>query len=148
MWKPQPLQTLLALTAALAVASSAEAADSAAASSPESPRLVAIKLHADWCGSCRKMGSVFEDLGTVMEDSPVLFVRLDLTDGASRSQAAYLMEMMGLGGVWRRYDSGKKTGLIAVVDTDTKKTVAALNADQNLKQMKAVLQETLEKTGG
>lgn len=110
------------------------------------PQLVAIKLHADWCGSCRRMGPVFEDLGTVMEEAPVLFVHLDLTDRASRKQAAYLMEMMGLSEVWHQYDSGKKTGLIVVVDADTKKPVTHLTADQTLKQMKAALEESLQQS--
>tara|TARA_E500000331_G_C17267879_1_gene717890 strand:+ start:2873 stop:3037 length:165 start_codon:yes stop_codon:yes gene_type:complete len=26
------------------------------------PELIAIKFHADWCGSCKLMGSTFEEL--------------------------------------------------------------------------------------
>jgi hypothetical protein len=110
------------------------------------PDLVAIKFHADWCASCRRMGTLFEDLTTVSENQPVLFTRLDLTDRSSRTQARYLMTMLGLGDVWEQTGAGEKTGFIVLVDADTKQVVGQLSADQDLKQMKAALQETLSKT--
>lgn len=108
------------------------------------PSVIAIKFHADWCGSCRRMGSVFEDLTTVTEEEPVLFVRLDLTDRSSRKQAQYLMSMLNLQHVWEQFGTGQKTGFILLVDVDSRRALEKLTAGHDLKQMKAVLAGVLE----
>ncbi|MEX2307155.1 MAG: thioredoxin domain-containing protein [Pirellulales bacterium] len=112
------------------------------------PQIVAVKFHADWCGSCRRMGSVFEDLAIVSEDEPVLFARLDLTDRRSRKQAAYLMTMLGLQEAWEGAGAGQKTGFILLIDPATKQPVGQLTADQDVKQMKAALLDVLSKNRG
>lgn len=121
----------------------ADGADPAAVVRPE---VIAIKLHADWCASCRRMGSVFEDLATVAEDEPVLFARLDLTDRSSRKQAEYLMSMMNLQDAWKQAGAGEKTGVILLVDADNRQVLGQLTADQDLKQMKAALLDVVAKT--
>jgi len=113
-----------------------------------SPEVIAIKFHADWCGSCRRMGSVFEDLATVAEDQPVLFTQLDLTDRSSRKQAEYLMSLLKLGQIWEEAGAGEKTGFILLVDADNHEVLGQLTADQDLKQMKAALADTVTKAQG
>jgi thiol-disulfide isomerase/thioredoxin len=112
------------------------------------PDVIAIKFHADWCGTCRRMGSVFEDLTTVAEEEPVLFTRLDLTDSSSRKQARYLMTTLGLNEVWQASGAGEKTGFILLVDAGSKKVVGRLTAEQDLKQMKANLLDVVAKNRG
>lgn len=40
--------------------------------SAETPQILAVKFHADWCGYCKAMGSVFEELQAKFDTQPVL----------------------------------------------------------------------------
>jgi thiol-disulfide isomerase/thioredoxin len=106
----------------------------------EAPKLVALKLHADWCGTCRKMGPAFEDAKGRLDGKAVLFVVLDRTNRSTRSEAEMLASALGLGGV---YDADKGTGKVLVVDAKTKKLVATLSADLDGKAMAKELEALL-----
>ena len=108
---------------------------------PAEPDLLAVKFHADWCGSCKKMGTVFEDLRNKYDGRPVLFVTLDLTNGTTRSQAQYMAAALGFGEVFAQ-NAG--TGFILLLDGDSRKQVAKLTADQDIKAMGAQLVQHLE----
>ncbi|MEX0642467.1 MAG: thioredoxin domain-containing protein [Pirellulales bacterium] len=115
-------------------------------SSSNTPEIVAVKFHADWCGSCRRMGTAFEDLSVVSENKPVLFTTLDLTDNRTRKQAAYLMSMLRFQEAWKECGAGQKTGFVLLIDPATQQPIGRLTADQDLKQMKAAFQEAVAKT--
>ena len=127
------LTTTLLLLVALALPAGAEA--------PASPDLLAVKFHADWCGSCKKMGTVFEDLRNKYDGKSVLFVTLDLTNGTTRSQAEFLASALGFGDV---YAQNARTGFILLLDGKSRQQVAKLTADQNIKAMGAELVRQLE----
>ena len=134
MMKKLPLlTTTLVLLVTLALPAGAEA--------PAKPDLLAVKFHADWCGSCKKMGTVFEDLRNKYDGKSVLFVTLDLTNGTTRSQAEFLAAALGFGDVYAK-NSG--TGFILLLDGDSRQQVAKLTADQNIKAMGAELLQQLE----
>ena len=131
--KKHHLLTALLLLAALALPTWAEA--------PAKPDLLAVKFHADWCGSCKKMGTVFEDLRNKYDGKSVLFVTLDLTNGTTRSQAEFLAAALGFGDV---YAKNTGTGFILLLDGESRQQVAKLTADQNIKEMGAELLKQLE----
>lgn len=132
--KKRPLPTIaLLLLAALALPAWADA--------PAQPDLLAVKFHADWCGSCKKMGSVFEDLRNKYDGKSVLFVTLDLTNGTTRAQAEFLAAALGFGDV---YAQNSGTGFILLLDGKSRHQVAKLTADQNIKVMGAELVRQLE----
>ena len=133
MKKLSLLTTTLLLLVALALPAGAEA--------PASPDLLAVKFHADWCGSCKKMGTVFEDLRNKYDGKSVLFVTLDLTNGTTRSQAEYLASALGFGDV---YAQNAGTGFILLLDGKSRQQLAKLTADQNIKAMGAELVRQLE----
>lgn len=112
-----------------------------AAAPPAEPELLAVKFHADWCGSCKKMGPIFEDLTNKYDGKPVLFVTLDLTNGTTRAQAEYLAASLGFGDV---YAQNQGTGFILLLDGKSRKQVAKLTSDQNIKVMGAELVKQLE----
>ena len=126
------LPLLAVLLAALAVAAPAVAAPAVADKVPPSPKLLAVKFHADWCGSCKKMGPIFEDLRNKHDGTPVLFVTLDLTNGTTRAQAEMMASALGFGDV---YAQNQKTGFILLLDGESRQQVARLTADQNIKAM-------------
>ena len=127
----------LAATLLLALLMPVAAADAG----PAQPEIMAVKFHADWCGSCKRMGPIFEDLRNKYDGKPVLFVELDLTNGTTRSQAEYLASALGFGDV---YAQNQGTGFILLLDGTSRKQLAKLTADQNIKAMGAKIVEELE----
>lgn len=122
------------LTAALVLSLVAFPGYLAAEAAPAAPKIVAVKFHGDWCGSCRKMGSVFEDLRNKLDGSPVLFVELDLTNNTTRHQAELMAAALGVGKV---YAANPGTGFILLIDAKTKQVAKKLTADMTFKEMSA-----------
>ncbi|MEM6454711.1 MAG: thioredoxin domain-containing protein [Acidobacteriota bacterium] len=108
---------------------------------PDAPQVIAVKFHADWCGSCKKMGPVFEDLTNKYDGKPILFVELDLTNSTTRAQAELLASALGFGDV---YAANQGTGFILLLDGKSRQKLAKLTADQNIKAMGAELVKQLE----
>ncbi|MEM9557824.1 MAG: thioredoxin domain-containing protein [Acidobacteriota bacterium] len=127
------LATTLLLTLLMPVA--------AAGAAPAEPEIMAVKFHADWCGSCKRMGPVFEDLRNKYDGKPVLFVELDLTNGTTRTQAEFLASALGFGDV---YAQNQGTGFILLLDGDSRKQLAKLTSDQDIKAMGKQIVEQLE----
>ncbi len=105
------------------------------------PAIIAVKFHADWCGSCKAMGPVFEELQDKFDTQPVLYVILDHTQEFDRQQSKYLAASLGLDKIWAKY--GNKTGFILLVNGKTQAVATTLTHKQNLKEMGAVLLKTI-----
>jgi thiol-disulfide isomerase/thioredoxin len=97
-----------------------------------SPKIIAIKFHADWCGYCKAMGSVFTDLTNKFDGKPVLFVTLDLTNRTTQHQAELLASALGVGDI---YQENQGTGFIMLVDGQTREVSGRLTSNQTLKEM-------------
>jgi len=106
--------------------------------SANGPELIAIKFHADWCGYCKAMGSVFEELQAKFDQEPVLYETFDQTREFNRTQSRYMAHAMELGSVWE--DHGGKTGFVLLIDAESREVVQRLTHEQSLKQMGAALQ--------
>ncbi len=106
---------------------------------PPGPELIAVKFHADWCGSCKAMGDTFTDLASKLDSEPVLFVELDLTTSAQSDQAGYLMNVIGGEDIWSEY--GGKTGFILLIDPEEMNVVGKLTRDMGFKEMVAAIHD-------
>ena len=107
------------------------------------PELIAVKFHADWCGSCKKMGPVFEDLQNKFDGQPVLFVVLDRTNVTSTHRSALLASALG---VRSSFTANPGTGFILLIDAKTREVRGRLGTDQTLKQMSAEISAALGKS--
>lgn len=134
--------TLVLLLAFAATGMSAGQQTRAAAD--EGPKIIAIKFHADWCGYCKAMGPVFEELQAKYDRLPVLYVTFEQTREFGRRQSRYLADAMGLNDTWA--ENGGKTGFVLLIDARSKRIVNRLSHKQTLKQMGAALQAAVEST--
>lgn len=109
-------------TALLAIALLAHPAQAARAL-PQA-KLIAVYFYADWCPNCKAlspiMGEVRSDAG--LQQEPVLFVTLDLTDKPRIRQALLLSTALGMGNYVRA--QGSATGYVALLDAATKQELA------------------------
>ena len=109
--------------------------------SVDAPKIIAVKFHADWCGYCKAMGPVFEELQAKFDREPVLYVEFDQTRDFDRKQSRYMAHAMGLDSVWNEH--GGKTGFILLIDTKTREVMQKLTHDQNIKQMGAAIKDAV-----
>ena len=82
---------------------------------PERFQIIAVKIHADPCGRCRKIAPVFADLQNEFSDDPVLFLTFDLTSKESRRQADRLSSSFEIENV---FDKHRYTGVIVLATPD------------------------------
>ncbi len=106
------------------------------------PQIMALAFHADWCGACKELGpkvmQTMKDIG----DTPVLFVKFDLTNEATKSQSEYLASALGVGDIYKEHS--KKTGFVLLVDAQTQKVVGKFTSETTSKDMLAELQKLTE----
>jgi len=82
---------------------------------PKQFQLVAVKIHADPCGRCKKIAPVFDSLQKEFSDDPVLFLTFDLTSKSSRLQAERLSQTLGIETVFNKH---RYTGVIVLATPD------------------------------
>lgn len=115
-------------------------AQSAQSAQSTQPKLMIVKFHADWCGSCRAMGPVLEDLTNKLDGTPVLFVELDFTNNTTRHQANLLANALGIGEIVKNNNA---TGFLLVIDSKTKEVKAKLTKEQTVKEMVLIIETQL-----
>ena len=104
------------------------------------PKLVAVKVHADWCGRCPTIAPVFAELTADFGNRPVLFVTLDITDDLRRQQARYLARSLGIEWV---FDESFESGIITLVDREQREVVARLTDRRQKPQLVSALTRAL-----
>ncbi len=123
--------SLMLITAQFAGAQTAQLVES---------ELMIVKFHADWCGSCKAMGPVMEDLTNKLDGKPVLFVSLDFTNNLTRHQANLMANGLGIGEIVKNNNG---TGFLLVVDSNTKEVKARLTKSQTVSEMSATIDSHL-----
>lgn len=77
------------------------------------PALYVVKVHADWCGSCKALVPILKEVQAEVADQPVLFVELDVTDSALTAQARLLAAALD---VENHFKANNKTGLVLLIN--------------------------------
>ena len=103
------------------------------------PRFLAVSFHADWCSSCKALAPKISKARTKahLDQTDVLFVKLDLTDENTSYQAGMLAESLGLGELFK-HNNGK-TGYIAVVEASTGIILSKITKNATVDEMVVLL---------
>ncbi len=130
MFKPRRI--VVGLLAALTMAFALHAQPGQAKST--SPQVIAAIFHADWCGSCKKMGpDVMKTMQGYKGDGNVKFVKFDLTNDATKKQSKALAARNGITPVYNSYG---KTGMVLLVDGKTRKVIGKIDSNDSQAEMK------------
>ena len=101
--------------------------------------MITIKMHADWCPLCKKMGERLTDLRNMFDQRPVLFVRVDYTNRGTQFHSKMLAEALGIDEIVRK---NKSTGSIVLVDRKGR-LQGRLTANMSAKEMALKIEELL-----
>jgi thiol-disulfide isomerase/thioredoxin len=85
-----------------------------------------VKIHADWCATCRRVDAVWTQLGNEMADR-VTIVEFDVSDRVAFEASSANADRLGLGDFFRKYRS--RTGTIAVLDCKSREPVAIMTGE-------------------
>ena len=112
-----------------------------------SPALYVVKVHADWCGSCKALVPVLEKVRESLADEPVLFLELDVTDEARTAQARLLTAALG---IENHLKANNKTGLVLLINPGDNALLETLtrknSADEMVGKIKGHIATTEEMT--
>jgi thiol-disulfide isomerase/thioredoxin len=100
------------------------------------PRLVAVKIHADWCARTPEVAPIFDDMTAEYGNQPILFVTLDITDETGRQQARYMAANLGISSV---YDDPFESGMVKLIDRQDEQVLAVLTSEEHRPKMEGAL---------
>ncbi|MDJ0750239.1 MAG: thioredoxin domain-containing protein [Woeseiaceae bacterium] len=121
---------------------------SLAAPDTQEPEVLGILFYADWCGSCKILEpEVDKARGKAnLDNEPVLFVRLDLTDATRRHQAAMLASSLGIGDFFDR--NAGATGFMLLVDAESKEVISTLTKKSDAAAITEQVKAAIRKAAG
>ena len=105
------------------------------------PSAVVVKLHADWCPSCKALEPTLAELKSELKDEPVLFLTLDITNPVNTEQSRLLAESLGIENLVKK---NNKTGLVLVYDPKTMKTKHVFTKSDGMEDMKKGIMDMAE----
>ena len=107
------------------------------------PALYAISFHADWCGSCKMIGpQMIKARGKAdLDNKDILFVKLDLTDGAKRHQSGLMAQALGIGDFYK--DNNGKTGFVLLVDAKSGEMVGKITKEHDANAIISTLNDKI-----
>ncbi len=96
------------------------------------PALYVVKVHADWCGSCKALVPILDEVRETMSAEPVLFLTLDVTDEDRTGQARLLAAALG---IEEHLKTNNKTGLVLVINPSDKALLETLTRENTADEM-------------
>uniref|UniRef100_A0A3Q3WHG1 Thioredoxin n=1 Tax=Mola mola TaxID=94237 RepID=A0A3Q3WHG1_MOLML len=80
-------------------------------------KLVVVDFTASWCGPCKQISPIFDQLSTMAENSNVVFVKVDVDDASEVSEHCNIDCMP----TFQFYKNGKKVDEFSGAKTETLK---------------------------
>ena len=136
-----PIQSarILALAVILAVVAPWAPVAAEPAATEQTP--IVVKIHADWCGTCRKLNPTWASLQQIYGDR-VRFVVLDVSDRDALAQSMLEADRLGIRALFNAYRS--RTGTIAVIDGRTLQAVEVLKGETDPARYAAAIARATE----
>ena len=125
-------------------AASTQGADTSVSAEKDTSRPFVVKVHADWCGTCRMLEPTLSALSEKMGPSARVVV-LDVTDRETYAAAVVEAKRLGIDSFFDEYKS--RTGTVGVLDGSTRETVAVLSGELDVSVYERVLAEARGRTG-
>ncbi len=100
-----------------------------------------VKIHADWCASCRALDSLWNRIESDLQDQASA-VTLDVSDRVAYTESQAAAERLGISEFFQEYRS--RTGTIAVLDCTSRKPVAVMSGERDLEKYR----EAIARAGG
>ena len=123
-----------------AFAGSAAAADPGPADCASArPRIV--KIHADWCGSCRATADVWARIEKELADEATI-IRFDVTDRVGHDAAKARANALGLDDFFQEYR--RRTGVIAFLASGSETPTTLLAGERDFARYRTALDATIE----
>ncbi len=104
------------------------------------PDLYVVKVHADWCGSCKALAPILDEVRGAVGEESVLFLKLDVTDAALTSQSRLLAAALDIEEIFK---ANNKTGLVLLVDPAGNTLLEVLTGENSAAEMTAKIQAHL-----
>ena len=95
-----------------------------------------VKIHAEWCRTCKTIAPTWERLRVDTGDQAVL-VTLDVTDRAAYEASKVTAEELGIADFFNEYR--RQTGTVAVIDCKTLEPVSILRAERDLSKYREAI---------
>ena len=130
--------SLAAVFGLVFAAAPAQAGDTQVSASEDASRPFVVKIHADWCGTCRRLEGPLESLQD-REGGNARYVVLDVTDPEAVAASLAEAERLGIRAFFERYQGG--TGTVGVLHGATREPVSVLIGETDV----AVYSEALRK---
>lgn len=99
----------------------------------KAPTAYVVKVHADWCGTCRALEPRIEALKQEFKGKDVEFVTFDLTSDETKEASKKLADSKGLADVFRK---NGKTGTVLVFpakDPNQAQKLSKKDSEQNFR---------------
>lgn len=137
--------TLLGLALALPLAficllASPVGANDDAADSCDANKPYVVKIHADWCGSCKATKATWTRVQSDLGDVATV-VELDVSDRVAYSESLAEAERLGIDEFFQEYRS--RTGTVAVLDCASREPVVVMSGERDFEKYR----EAVEKAG-
>ena len=131
---------LLLFSLALLLSASTARAGTVEVEGQGGPDLYVVKVHADWCGSCKALAPILDEVRQAAADESVLFLTLDVTDAALTAQARLLSAALEIEEIFK---ANNKTGLVLLVDPAENTLLELLTRKNSAAEMTARIQAHL-----
>ncbi|MEX2657022.1 MAG: thioredoxin family protein [Balneolales bacterium] len=101
--------------------------------------LIAVSLYADWCGSCKQLDAMMDDIKPEFEDGDILFIYLDKTTDFDVKQSQKKARLLGFESVSNQYEG--RTGLMLLIDPNTGELVKEITVAMTSDEIKETLRK-------
>lgn len=95
-----------------------------------------VKIHADWCGSCRATQQTWDRIVADLAEEATA-VRFDVSDRVAHRASAEEAKRLGIGDFFKEYD--RRTGVIVVLDCNTLRPLVEFGGERDFEKYREAI---------